>query len=512
MIAGKAETSLFSNVLLSVGSRVALGLIGLVTIPVLVHRLGPAAFGVYVVSISLTGLISIFDLGLTAALVNQLARARAAADTRQIQAVVATAMSMFLILGGLFAAVLAISAPVISTGLLHLRGGLAGPATTALRLSAVGLGLGIWLSALDAIPVALERYDIVAARVSAISVASAAAGLLYVLRGGGLVGLIAINVLATAVGVLIFYRVATVLLPEARFLPGASLDAFRSQLRFGAFKFAGTISAAAVFRFDQIAIAAILGITASGFYAVPSVLLTRLLSLLATVSAPIFPRVSSMNSTPDTLAGLYISANRLMVLVAFPAAAVLIAAPTVVIGAWIGGSQGAAVAQAVAPATRWLMLAFAIQSVAAVPAVFCEATGRPWINNSFAVASLALHIPLILLLVPRLGLEGAGIALLLNSLVQTLPFIFYATKKVVGLSFVTVFREGLGRPLVASAAPAVVAVAGSRLVTGRISLLAMLATAALSFAAAALATKAVTIVDLRRAQGLVLRGRERRTP
>lgn len=494
--AGGEPASLLRNVALNVGSRVALGIVGLVTIPVLVHRLGTAAFGVYAVSISLTGLTSIFDLGLTAAFVTQLAAARRAGDLALVRRIVRTALTAFLCLGVLMAGALSAGTPWLTTSLLHLSSPLLGSAQVALLLTAAGLGLNLWLSALDAIPTALERYDIVATRLSVLSLAAAVVSLGYAVTGGGLVGLVAINVVASGVGVVAFYPIAHRLLPNVGLVPGMSRDAMRALLHFSLYKFAGTASAAAVFRFDQLAIGALMGVRATGLYAVPSTLLSRMLTFVASVAAPFFPRVSRTRNETLELRRLYLLGSRLVALVALPIAAVLATAPHAILAAWIGGEEGRVVADAAAPAMRWLALAFAVQSVAAIPALFCEATGRPWINNSFAVASLAIHIPLFFLLVPLLGLEGAGVALLVNSLVQTVPFIVVATRRVVGVPLGELVMAALARPAAAATAPALLTAAASRFVSGRTTLLGLCAAAGFSYLAAATVLGAITPADI----------------
>ncbi|MFN2462443.1 MAG: oligosaccharide flippase family protein [Candidatus Dormibacteria bacterium] len=488
--------SLGFNVAVNIGARIGLGAVGLVTIPVVLHRLGPEAFGVYMISVSLAGLVGILDLGLTAAFINRLARARNDNDGVVIQGLVGTTISIFGVLGVILCIGTFLVAPVVVTSVLHVAGRLAGDATVALRVTGVGLALSLWLSVLDAIPVAYERYDIVAWRISLISVLAAFATLGYAFAGGGLVGLVVINVIGTAFGLVTFYAAARRLLPGHRLRPGWSKEAMRSLIGFSFFKFAGTASATAVFRFDQLAVGFLLGVRAAGLYAVPSGVLARLLALVGAAVSPAFPRVSGMTRDTSAVSRLFVEATRWLAVIAFPVAAVFAIAPEAILAAWIGGREGQIVAHEVGATTRWLMLAFAVQAVAAVPAVFCEATGSPWMNNLFAVAGLVIHVPMFFVLVLGVGLEGAGLTLLLNSVVQTVPFVILATRRVAEMSVWTLFWRALSRPLVASLIPAAIAIWLANNELSRIWILVVLAAAGLAYGVAAVALGAITRSDL----------------
>jgi O-antigen/teichoic acid export membrane protein len=116
---------------------------------------------------------------------------------------------------------------------------------------------------------------------------------------------------------------------------------------------------------------------------------------------------------------------------------------------WIGGAQGLVVAQQSTAALRWLLAGFFIQSLALIPAIFCEGMGRPALNNSFAVASAVIHVPLVLVLVPRLGITGAALALFINGSVQTVVFIGLASWRIAKVTPADLFARSVARPLAA---------------------------------------------------------------
>src|ERR1700682_4485670 len=156
--------SLLRNVGINTASRVVLIVLSLVTTPILVHRLGPGSYGVLVLAVSLGGLAALLDLGLTPALINSLRYALHQDGKEAAGRIVGTAFSIYLGLGLAAGAALALLSPFIVTSVFHVPPNIQAAATTAMRLSAVGLALNLWLAVFNAVPYALERYELVGAR------------------------------------------------------------------------------------------------------------------------------------------------------------------------------------------------------------------------------------------------------------------------------------------------------------------------------------------------------------
>jgi O-antigen/teichoic acid export membrane protein len=448
---------LLGNVVLNVGARGALIILTIISTPVVLHRLGTAAFGVYILAVTIGGLLALLDFGLTPALVTLLSRAWHQRELDESQRLVGTALTLYLAIGAIGGTIFALLVPWAVTDLLHVPAALQSAARIALWLSAAGFAFNMWLAVFNAVPYALQRYDLVAIRIVGLSLITTVALIVYALLGGVLEGFVLINVAGAVVGLLIFYLVSRALLPGIHFTPRFDAGSFRRLARFAGFKFAGTVGGIFAFRFDQFAVGAILGVAAAGIYAIPASASQKLLSLLGELASPFFPRASTLRGDQPRLRELFFAGSRLLALAATPMLLLLFALAEPTLRYWIGGAQGLQVAQASAPAFRWLLAALLIQSVAIIPVTFCEAMGKPEINNSFAVASAIIHIPLVLLLVPRFGITGAAIALFLNSATQTVIFIIYASRTLFHVSLGELLRETFVRPLAAAAITAALA-------------------------------------------------------
>jgi O-antigen/teichoic acid export membrane protein len=488
---------LLGNVVLNVGARGALIILTIISTPVVLHRLGTAAFGVYILAVTVGGLLALLDFGLTPALITLLSRAWHQRELDEAQRLIGTALTLYLAIGAIGGVLFALLVPWAVRDLLHVPAALQASARTALYLSAAGFAFNMWLAVFNAVPYALQRYDLVAIRIVGLSLITTVALIVYALLGGVLEGFVLINVAGAVIGLLIFYLVSRALLPGIHFTPRVDETSFRRLGRFAGFKFAGTVGGIFAFRFDQFAVGAILGVSAAGLYAIPASASQRLLSLLSELASPFFPRASTMRGDHERLRTLFFAGSRLLALAATPMLLLLFALAEPTLRFWIGGAQGLQVAQASAPAFRWLLAALLIQSIAIIPVTFCEAMGKPEINNSFAVASALIHIPLVLLLVPRFGITGAAIALFINSATQTLIFIIYASRTLFQVSLVDLLRQTFVRPFGAALVTAALAYLAVRpLIQNRLTLALALALLPLVYLGVAFLVSAITREDL----------------
>jgi O-antigen/teichoic acid export membrane protein len=211
---------------------------------------------------------------------------------------------------------------------------------------------------------------------------------------------------------------------------------------------------------------------------------------------PLFPRVSKRAGEAAAVRSLLLRSIRLMTLVAAPAFVLLFVFADSTIRAWIGGEEGRVLAIEGAPTLRWLAAATLIQALSIVPSVISEAMGKPEVNNGFAVASALINVPLVLLLVPRLGIEGAAIAYFINSATQTVFFVFYAARRFASLRPGQLVSESVLRPLAAAMVIGAIGWLLRPMVTGAGSLVIVVLALVVLYAAVVRLVSAITKDDL----------------
>jgi O-antigen/teichoic acid export membrane protein len=465
-----SRPNLLRNMLVNVGGRGLLTLLALAVTPVLVRRLGTETYGVYVLAFTLGGTLAILDLGLTPAVVMLLSKAWHENDRPRMERIIGTALTTYLVAGAILSLGVALLVPWLTVSVLQVSPNLRPVAQAALWLSTGGFLLSLLFSVFNAIPIALERFDLTVLRTVGVSLLTTAAVIAYALAGGGLVGVMLINVVGNAVALGLFIVVSRHLLPGMSMRPLFDRTIFKAIARFSGFKLAGSVSGLVVYRFDQVAIGAMLGVRAAGVYVVPATAAARILALLTDLVLPLFPRISKLATDPAAVRSLLFRSVRLMALVASPTFITLFVFADSVIQAWIGGEPGRILAMEGATTLRWLAAASLLQAIAVVPIIISEAAGKPEINNGFAVASAIVTIPLVLILVPRLGIEGAAMAFFITSSTLLVAFVLYASRRFAQVGPLELVSESLLRPLVAAGLAGAVGVLIHPFVTGLPSL------------------------------------------
>src|SRR5260370_4631468 len=285
---------LLNNIVLNVGARGVLIILSIAVTPLLGRRLGTEQFGIYALATVLgSGLTNVFALGLIPGIVAMLSRSLGRRDDAETQKVIGTSLTLFAFIGVVGAVVLALAVPYLVHDLLRIPSALQSTAATALWISAVGLGLNVVFAVFNAIPFALQRYDIIATRLVGLALLSMSAPVVYVLLYPNLPGVMIIQVAAGVLGVLVYYAVSRRQLPRVRFRPAFDSPPFLKLARFTASKSVGDIALTFGSRFYQFAIGSLMSIGAVGFYAIPAGACQPILPLLREGAAPLFSRLST---------------------------------------------------------------------------------------------------------------------------------------------------------------------------------------------------------------------------
>lgn len=129
------------NAFLNLAGRTAPFLVGVVTAPYLVHGLGTERFGVLGMMWVVLGYFSIFDLGLSRAVVKFVLEVGSRGEAIRVPSIVWASAIAHRALGFVGAAVLAALAPLLAGRVLHIPQDLVEKATISYRLCALWIPL-----------------------------------------------------------------------------------------------------------------------------------------------------------------------------------------------------------------------------------------------------------------------------------------------------------------------------------------------------------------------------------
>ncbi len=402
-------------------------LLGAVTIPYLLKKIGVEAFGVLTLVWALIGYFSLFDFGLGRALTQQVAKARAEGRHDQLPSLVKTGLWFTAATGAVGGIILAALANDLALRWLNVGVPLQSSTVQALFIAAIGIPLTTVTTGLRGILEAYEDFKVV--------------NLLRMGLGAANFGLPAISVmfvgdsLAWIVGSLILARVA-VLMVHAwlvhRKLPvdwaSARLnnENIRDLLSFGVWMTVTNVVSPLMVTADRFVISGVLGAAVVAYYTVPFEVLIRVLVVPGALTAVLFPRLATVMTTDRIEARrLYRKCIKIVTAVLLPVCLIIALGSKWGLTLWLGeafAEQSWAIVCVMA-------LGLLLNGVAHVPFAAIQATGDARKTAYLHMFELAIYVPVLYASMEFFGLIGAAIAWMIRVAIDLVFLLVYAKSK-----------------------------------------------------------------------------------
>ena len=376
-----------------------IGAVGsLIVTPALVHSLGPAEFGLYILVLTVASYSGFLDLGLTWAATRYFAEDMAQSDHLRLSSRFYT-LTRFLLGVTLLSTVLAVTAGPPLMRAVGAPGGSALP--LALLLAAISFGLTLQAQLCTSLLRAAQRFD-EAGRAAVVGSVLLPIGSYAVVRlMPGLTPLLLVNASVNLVVLLLYARMSAPQLAAGararRWQPGL----LRGMASFGGWSSASRLLMVAMLQMDRLAVALLGGVRGLTFYAVPANLGSRV-NLLGSPSAGLFfARASLLHASGDhaELARQHSRATRLLVWSALALALPLVTLGPDFLRVWIGTEM----ASSGGPVMIVFAAAYAVISVASLDAVTLEACGRVDVPAKAMLFWSLPAVAAVLLFAPRYG-------------------------------------------------------------------------------------------------------------
>ena len=394
--------SLLTNALWNLFPTVWAVGVGFVLTPLLIGHIGTDHYGLYVLVMSISGLMGIMNLGLGEATLRYVAYYYARDDLAGINRIVGATFSVFTVMGVLGWAILFFGAPRMA-GLLALSAADVQLGVALLRLTAINFAVLLVSGAYSPIPRALQRYD-VNTQVGLVQSALLAAGtVVIILSGWGIYRLVLWSVVTTLLTQVINIVVVRRMIPRIRLRPLPSREGLREVFGHGVFSLINNVLYIIWTQADRLLLGMLVGPAAVAYLTVPQNLAFRGSGAVISAGDVLFPRFSA---TEDVQEGtrLFLDATWITL-----CATIVIFVPMTLLlpdflRLWVGPEF--------ARQSAWVGQVIAFGSIvrgAFVPYVnLFGGGGKPQYqaaaNLAIGLTSLALN----LLLIPRFGLAGAG--------------------------------------------------------------------------------------------------------
>jgi O-antigen/teichoic acid export membrane protein len=425
-------------------------LVWFVLTPFILGLLGPVAYGVWVVVGSIAAYGSLLDMGLTPALVKYVAEHVARGDPAGAGRVIATAVWLYILLGLVAFAVFLAIAPWVPD-VLSIPAGQRGAATAVTMLTGLSLAIGIPSTAAPSVLMGLQRYDAVNAISTASTLAGAAATVIVLALGGGVVGMVAANIPVllgtTAVTIVVIRRVRPDL-GSGLGRPNRAL--VLTMAAYGSSSFAYQISNLLQRKTDELVVGGFLAVALVAPYSIGRRVSDLVIMVTQQFMNVLLPLASELHAEGDAnrLRAVYLTATRLGMALSLPVGTTIIVLAAPFITTWVGPDMGDAV-----PITIILAISSMVALTQWPAGAIFQGMAR---HRPLAVGALLTGLANLLLsvvLVQRMGIIGVALGTLIPTTLETLLFVLPYTTRRLGISLGQVVRSCLvpaGLPVIPS--------------------------------------------------------------
>jgi len=403
----------------SASGRIAAMLAWLVLTPALVRALGPEGFGVWSLFYALAGWMSSLDLGFSQVALRYGAAARARSADGEAGEYATLAVLGYVVLGVVWLLmVLLLREPVLDLLRIH------GPPRALAAMAFIAVAPMFVLSGAANTTVAVlqawDRFDLANAVTVTVSLVQVAALLVALHLGGAfsvcLVAVITGWLAALVLGIVLVSRGA----PGFRWsAPHAAAGHFAEAFAFGLPLQAANVVGVMHQQLGKVLIVRMLSLAS----VVPYELGLRVSTACATFGqlalVAIIPEASALHAqaASERLRELHRRGGRFVTGIAAIVTAALVAPAPALFAAWLGHPDPDA-----ALALRGLAIAAYAAIAIGISGAIARGVGRTSLELECSSVALVLHATLGLLLVPRLGLEGALVAIACANVAAALWF------------------------------------------------------------------------------------------
>jgi O-antigen/teichoic acid export membrane protein len=313
-------------------------LVGVFLSPFILHRLGDAAFGIWVLIFSLTGYYGIFDFGIRSSIIRYVSKYTATRDLDEVSGLLNTAMFTYSCVG-LLCLLITIAGCVYVDRIFHIPPALFSSARWLLLIVGASVALGFPFGVFGGMLEGLQKFYVLNwTNIVFSSLLRVVLIVFYLNRGYGLLTVALITVGLPFVGSIVRAGIALRELPIRFSLRAVSRESFRRMANYSAVTFMILISWRLRFKTDAVVIGTFLSSAAITYFYAGSRLVDyagEVVSSLAQIFVPMSSQ-SDAAGNMERLRKIFIAGNRACALVIFPITAVFVILGKSIIEAWVG--------------------------------------------------------------------------------------------------------------------------------------------------------------------------------
>jgi O-antigen/teichoic acid export membrane protein len=401
-------------------------------VPLYLKFLGIEAYGLVGFYSTLLGVLAFADLGFTATLNREMARlAVRKGSVAEMRELLRTYESIYLFISSLLAAIVWVLAPLIAQHWLHSRSLQPHDMAVAIRIMGVAIALqlpsDLYIGGLMGLQRQIQANSIQIAwgafrGIGAVLILWLVSPTIFAFAWWQLLSN-AIYCFAASLGL---WRALTGNPDNSR--PHFSWCAFRGTRRYAAGMIGLAVVSTLLTQTDKLAVSKLLSLDMLGYYTLATVLATVPLALASPIASAVYPCLTGLVATGngEGLIRLYHRSCELVAVAVIPAGLTVALFAGRCIFAWTGSSL---LAQRAATTASLLLGGQLMQAVTVVPFYFALAHGNVRLNLLMGIVSVVLITPLLIVLIMKYGIVGAGWSWLVMNLCTLPPYMWLVHRR-----------------------------------------------------------------------------------
>jgi O-antigen/teichoic acid export membrane protein len=381
-------------------------LVAMFLTPLVVHKLGNDAYGLWALLLQLTGYMGVIDVGMRSATMRFVARYWAVGDQSSLNRVVTQVLAIYGV-AALLCAAIGFSVAFVILPHLEIPMALQSTARIAMLLATATLALSFPFAVFSSTLAGLSRWT----TINAIGVGSLlvrTACILFALRAGhGLLSLAVIQLVTTVGAGITSVILVRRFVPTLRlYLKSLDWNLFRPVFAHTSYSFLTSVANRINYEVDAIVIAAFLPIQNVAFYVIGFKLVQYLRDAINATTQIIGPLVSALDAQGQTerIGHVLVRASRYVLLIGYLCAAALLVFGKDFLRLWMGAQYGARSGSV-------LLILAATQFVGLtqnVPGHILIGLSKHKLDTWCTSVEAGLNLVLSLILVRRFGIAGVA--------------------------------------------------------------------------------------------------------
>jgi O-antigen/teichoic acid export membrane protein len=312
-------------------------LVGIFLSPFILHRLGDAAFGIWVLIFSLTGYYGIFDFGIRSSIIRFVSKYTATNDWNEVSGLINTALFTYSCVGAFCLTITVIGSFYVDR-VFHVSPELQTKARWLLLMVGGSVAIGFPLGMFGGVLEGLQKFYVLNWTTILSSLLRALLIVLYLDRGYGLLTVALITVGMPFLAAMVRAIVALGSLPVRFSSSYVERRAFRRMANYSGMTFMIIVAAQLRFKTDAVVIGTFLSSAAITYFYAGSRLVDYAAEVVSSLAQIFVPMSSQSDAAGDMgrLRKIFVAGNRACAFTTFPMTATFVIMGKSIIEVWLG--------------------------------------------------------------------------------------------------------------------------------------------------------------------------------